>query len=82
MHPIDGQMISRWTDGEAMLRLLAMRGHVVREIHLAGTMIYAVNAPPEYGTLPPDARHASALALHWYLLLFVSLMNCRDRSST
>jgi hypothetical protein len=45
----DGQMISRWTDGEAVLPLPAMRGIVMLEIHLAGTMIYTVDAAPEVG---------------------------------
>ena len=45
----DGQMMSRWTDGEAVLPLPAMRGHVMLEIHLAGSMIYAVDAVPEVG---------------------------------
>lgn len=39
--------MSRWTDGEAVLPLPAMRGNVVLEIHLAGEMIYAVGAEPE-----------------------------------
>ena len=43
----DGQMMSRWTDGEAVLPLPAMRGHVMLEIHLAGSMTYAVDAAPE-----------------------------------
>jgi len=43
----DGQMISRWTDGEAVLPLPAMSGIVMLEIHLAGSMIYAVDAAPE-----------------------------------
>ena len=38
----DGQAISRWTDGDAVLPLPAMNGHVMLEIHLAGSMIYAV----------------------------------------
>jgi Hint domain len=46
----DGQMISRWTNGEAVLPLPAMRGPVMLEIQLAGTMIYAVNAAPKDGT--------------------------------
>jgi hypothetical protein len=46
----DGQMMSRWTDGEAVLPLPAMSGTVMLELHLAGTMIYAVNAAPEDGT--------------------------------
>ena len=45
----DGQMMSRWTDGEAVLPLPAMRGHVMLEIHLAGSMIYVVDAAPEEG---------------------------------
>jgi hypothetical protein len=43
----DGQIMSRWTDGEAVLPLPAMRGHVMLEIHLAGSMTYAVDAAPE-----------------------------------
>ena len=46
----DGQMMSRWTDGEAVLPLPAMRGHVMLEIHLAGSMTYVVDAVPEDGT--------------------------------
>jgi hypothetical protein len=34
--------MSRWTDGEAVLPLPAMRGIVMLEIHLAGSMIFAV----------------------------------------
>ena len=45
----DGQIMSRWTDGEAVLPLPAMSGHVVLEIHLAGSMIYAVHAVPADG---------------------------------
>ena len=45
----DGQVISRWTDGEAVLQLPAMRGIVMLEIHLAGSMIYAVDAVPADG---------------------------------
>jgi Hint domain len=43
----DGQMMSRWTDGEAVLPLPAMSGHVMLEIYLAGSMTYAVDAAPE-----------------------------------
>ena len=47
----DGQIMSRWTDGEAVLPLPAMMsGHVMLEIHLAGSMTYAVDAMPEDGT--------------------------------
>ena len=46
----DGQMMSRWTDGEAVLPLPAMSGTVMLEIHLAGSMTYAVDAAPEGGT--------------------------------
>jgi Hint domain len=38
----DGRVMSRWTDGEAVLPLPAMRGIVMLEIHLAGSMIFAV----------------------------------------
>jgi hypothetical protein len=40
----DGQIISRWTDGEAVLPLPAMCGLIMLEIHLAGSMIYAEQA--------------------------------------
>jgi len=43
----DGQMISRWTDGEKVLPLPPMRGIVMLEIHLAGSMIYAADAASE-----------------------------------
>ncbi len=32
----DGQIMSRWTDGEAVLPVPAMRGQVMLEVHLAG----------------------------------------------
>ena len=40
----DGQTMSRWTDGEAVLALPAMRGDVMLEIHLAGAMTYVLEA--------------------------------------
>jgi hypothetical protein len=43
----DGQMMSRWTDGEAVLPLPAMRGHVLLEIQLAGAMTFALDAVTE-----------------------------------
>ena len=43
----DGPMMSRWTDGEAVLPLPAMRGHVILEIQTAGAMIFAVDAASE-----------------------------------
>jgi hypothetical protein len=43
----DGQMISRWTNGDAVLPLPAMDGPVMLELHLAGKMIYAVEAESE-----------------------------------
>ena len=46
----DGQVMSRWTDGEAVLPLPAMRGPVMLEFHLAGSMSYAVDAASEEGT--------------------------------
>ena len=42
--------MSRWTDGEAVLPLPVMSGNVMLELHLAGSMIYAVNAAPQDGT--------------------------------
>jgi hypothetical protein len=45
----DGPMMSRWTDGEAMLPLPAMRGHVVLEIHLAGAMTFVEETVPVGG---------------------------------
>jgi hypothetical protein len=42
----DGPMISRWTDGEAVLPLPAMCGAVMLEIHLAGVMTFAVDTVP------------------------------------
>ena len=55
----DGQIMSRWTNGEAVLPLPEMSGHVMLEIHLAGSMIYAVDAATEDGAsneLLPDVR--------------------------
>ena len=39
----DGQVMSRWTDGEAVLPLPAMRGVTMLEIHLRGTLDYVVS---------------------------------------
>ena len=36
----DGPMMSRWTDGEAVLPLPPMRGPAMLEVHLAGAMTY------------------------------------------
>jgi hypothetical protein len=46
----DGAMMSRWTDGEAVLPLPPMRGTAMLEIHLAGTMTFLENVAPENGT--------------------------------
>jgi hypothetical protein len=43
----DGQMMSRWTDGDAVVPLPKMGGPVMLELHLAGEMIYAVEVTPE-----------------------------------
>ncbi len=43
----DGQVISRWTNGEAELPLPAMSGPVMLEFHLAGSMTYTVDAASE-----------------------------------
>ena len=45
----DGAMMSRWTDGEAVVSLPAMRGIVMLEIQLAGAMIYVEDAVPVGG---------------------------------
>ena len=42
----DGQAMSRWTNGEAVVPLPAMRGDTLLEIHLAGAMTYVVAAVP------------------------------------
>ena len=46
----DGQIMSRWTDGEAVLPLPATHGTVMLEIHLAGSMTYVLDAAPASGT--------------------------------
>ena len=51
----DGQIMSRWTDGEAVVPLPAMSGHVMLELYLAGSMTYAVNAAPEAAPARPAA---------------------------
>jgi hypothetical protein len=43
----DDQAMSRWTDGEAVLPLPATAAPVILELHLAGEMIYAMEAEPE-----------------------------------
>ena len=45
----DGQIMSRWTDGEAVLPLPEISGNVMLEIHLAGSMAYVVDAVPRAG---------------------------------
>jgi Hint domain len=45
----DGQLMSRWTNGEAVLPLPEMSGHVMLEIHLAGSIIYTVDVATEDG---------------------------------
>ena len=45
----DGPMMSRWTDGEAVLPLPTISGHVLLEIHLAGSMTYVVDVASEGG---------------------------------
>ncbi len=52
----DGPIMSRWTDGEAVLPLPAMDGHVMLEVHLAGSMAYLEEAAPE----PRTERRAAA----------------------
>jgi hypothetical protein len=43
----DGQVISRWTDGEAILPLPKIPGNVMLEVHLAGTMTFVLEAETE-----------------------------------
>jgi hypothetical protein len=43
----DGQMMSRWTDGDAVVPVPKMDGHVMLEVHLAGEMVYAVETEQE-----------------------------------
>jgi hypothetical protein len=50
----DGQMMTRWTDGAAVIPLPAMDGPVMLEVHLAGEMIYAVD------TEVPDSERVAA----------------------
>jgi hypothetical protein len=51
----DGQVMSRWTDGDAVLPLPEIAGHVMLEIHLAGEMLYVVDAKPERQVEPRAA---------------------------
>jgi hypothetical protein len=51
----DGQTMSRWTDGEAVLPLPGTCGLVMLEIDLAGSMTYIVDAVPARGTEQPAA---------------------------
>ena len=43
----DGPMMSRWTDGAALLRLPPMHGIAMLEVHLSGAMTYAIDAASE-----------------------------------
>ena len=43
----DGQGLSRWTDGDAVVPLPAMNGNVMLEVHLAGLMTYVLQAATE-----------------------------------
>ncbi len=45
-----GLMMSRWTDGEAVLPLPPMRGPTMLEIHLAGAMTFVEDTVPMDGT--------------------------------
>jgi hypothetical protein len=38
----EGQMICRWTNGDGVVPLPALDGHVILEVYLAGEMVYAV----------------------------------------
>ena len=52
----EGPHLSRWTDGEAVLPLPEMSDCLALEIHLAGGMVYLMDAMPEGQT----KRHAAA----------------------
>jgi hypothetical protein len=43
-------MICRWTDGDAVLPLPALRGDAMLEIQMAGSMTYVVDTVPTGGT--------------------------------
>ncbi len=51
----DGPVMSRWTDGAAVLPLPAMHGFILLEIHLAGAMTYLEDTVLTGGT----GRHAA-----------------------
>jgi hypothetical protein len=40
----DGQAVSRWTDGDAVLPLPGAPGIATLEIHFAGAMTFVLNA--------------------------------------
>jgi hypothetical protein len=46
----DGLIMNRWTDGAAALPLPTMRGHILLEVHLAGSMTYLADPVPADGT--------------------------------
>jgi hypothetical protein len=46
----EGQTMSRWTDGDAVVPLPKMEAPVILELHLAGEMIYAAEVEPERQT--------------------------------
>jgi hypothetical protein len=43
-------MMSRWTNGDAVVPLPKMEGHATLELHLAGEMVYALEAELESQT--------------------------------
>jgi hypothetical protein len=43
----DGQMMRRWTNGDAVVPLPKMAGPVMLELHLAGEMVYVEEAEPQ-----------------------------------
>jgi hypothetical protein len=52
----DGQMMSRWTNGDAVVPLPAMDGPIMLELHLAGGMTYTVETEPEIQAEHRDRR--------------------------
>jgi hypothetical protein len=43
----DRRAMSRWTNGDAILPIPPVTGHVILEIHLAGAMTFLVETAPE-----------------------------------
>ena len=71
----DGPMMSRWTDGAAVLPLPPMRGPVMLEIHLAGTMTFLEDAVAVGGIITRFVQNRT-------LALCIPSFPCRDCHAT